>query len=44
MYGVYRLIDAQEIDYSGNRETHVGYTTDREAAIATAAKLNREAS
>lgn len=41
MYAVYRLIDAQKTDHSGNREYAGGYTPNREAALVLAQNLNK---
>lgn len=40
MYGVYRKIDADAIDHSGNRQMHGGYTSNRDEAAALAERLN----
>ena len=42
MYAVYRQIDVNKVDHSGNREFAGGYTADREAAVAVADSLNRK--
>lgn len=41
-YAVYRLRDVNEVDHSGNREYHGGYTTNKAEAEALAKKLNEE--
>lgn len=41
MYQVYRIIDIEEVDHSGNRETHGGWTTDLEETKKIADKLNK---
>lgn len=41
IYGVYRIIDPNEVDHSGNRETFDYYDT-REEAAAIAERLNKE--
>lgn len=43
MYGVYRILDTNEVDHSGNREHYGDYVESREAAAAIAARLNAEA-
>jgi len=41
LYGVYRLLDVDEVDHSGNREMHGGYEySSREAAQTLARLLN----
>lgn len=40
IYGVYRTRDVNEVDHSGNREMHGGYTDNREEAAAIAERLN----
>lgn len=40
IYGVYRLLNKNEVDHSGNRET-VSYYDTREEAKKVADKLNR---
>ena len=40
MYGVYRLLDINAVDHSGNREYHGGYTLDRNEAQAIVDGLN----
>lgn len=42
MYGVFRLIDIDGVDHSGNREMFGGYTPNREEAVVVAMRLNRE--
>lgn len=42
IYGVYRFIDPNEVDHSGNREFYGEYLTDKQEAIALAEKLNEE--
>jgi hypothetical protein len=42
MYGVYRLLDVNEVDHSGNREMSGKYLSCREAAEFVADKLNAE--
>ena len=39
-YAVYRLLDSQKTDHSGNREFATLYLDDREQAQAIADKLN----
>lgn len=39
---VYRLLDINSIDHSGNREYHGVYTTDKKAAQDEADRLNWE--
>ncbi|MBT9168976.1 MAG: hypothetical protein DDT19_02328 [Syntrophomonadaceae bacterium] len=40
MYIVYRLLNTNDVHYSGNREEYGRYMADRTAAIAIADKLN----
>lgn len=40
LYSVYRLKDIDEVDHSGNRETHSGFFEDRKSAEDYAAQLN----
>lgn len=40
MYGVYRIINPKDVDYSGNREMYGSYTIDKSVAEGQAAKLN----
>lgn len=40
MYGVYRLLDVDEVDHSGNREHHGGYFGHKEVARKFADMLN----
>ncbi len=40
MYAVYRLIDVDEVDHSGNREFATEYMDSKEKAKAVAAELN----
>lgn len=40
LYAVCRLIDADEVDHSGNRELATGYMADRAEAERIAAELN----
>lgn len=40
LYSVYRLRDVDEVDHSGNRETHSGFFEDRKSAEDYAAQLN----
>lgn len=42
LYGVYRTINTDEIDHSGNREMAGGFIENREAAQIIADKLNAE--
>lgn len=42
VYGVYRTLDVNDVDHSGNREVHGEYTDNREKAVALAERLNRE--
>ena len=42
LYSVYRLKDIDEVDHSGNRETHSGFFEDRKSAEDYAAQLNEE--
>jgi hypothetical protein len=42
MYGVYRQLEVDKTDHSGNREHFGGYFPEREWAEALAAKLNEE--
>ncbi len=42
LYRVYRLLDANEVDHSGNREYSGEYTKDKAAAQALADKLNAQ--
>jgi hypothetical protein len=42
MYGVYRMVDVNAVDHSGNREMAGGYVAYREAAQILANKLNQE--
>jgi len=42
MYGVYRQIDVNAVDHSGNREHYGEYLENREAAAIIADYLNRE--
>ena len=42
LYAVYRLIDVDKVDHSGNREFAGGYTTNKKAAIEVANILNKE--
>ena len=42
MYAVYRLIDVNEVDHSGNREYAGGFMADRAATQALADQLNGE--
>lgn len=42
LYSVYRLKDIDEVDHSGNRETHSGFFEDRKSAEVYAAQLNAE--
>ncbi|NTW04559.1 MAG: hypothetical protein HGA27_00390 [Peptococcaceae bacterium] len=41
MYGVYRQVDVEGVDHSGNRENFGGYLAEREWAEALAEKLNK---
>lgn len=40
MYAVYRLIDVDEVDHSGNREFATDYIKSKEKAVAIAQELN----
>ena len=40
MYGVYRQLDINAVDHSGNREHSGGYVDNREAAQVVADALN----
>ena len=40
MYGVYRRLDVNAVDHSGNREYHGGYTLDRDEAQMIVDGLN----
>lgn len=40
MYGVYRQLDVNAVDHSGNRENSGGYVDNREAAQVVADALN----
>lgn len=42
IYGVYRFIDPDEVDHSGNREFYGEYLTNKQEAITLAARLNEE--
>ena len=42
MYGVYRMINTDEIVHSGNREMAGGFIKNREAAQIVADQLNAE--
>lgn len=42
LYSVYRLKDVEEVDHSGNRETHSGFFENREDAEDYARTLNGE--
>ncbi|MBS3885587.1 MAG: hypothetical protein KGZ56_00860 [Dethiobacter sp.] len=42
VYGVYRILDVNGVDHSGNREMHGNYMDSREEAMAIAERLNRE--
>ena len=42
MYGVYRTLDINAVDHSGNREMHGNYTDNREEAVSVAERLNSE--
>ena len=39
-YRVFRIIDTNAVDHSGNREFSGGYTSDREEAMQRAEALN----
>lgn len=41
-YAVYRLIDINAVDHSGNREFATDYMPDKTEAQAIAAELNKE--
>lgn len=40
MYAVYRLIDENEVDHSGNRHQATGWYEDYDFAVKVAQKLN----
>ena len=40
LYGVFRIINTNEVDHSGNRELYHGYLESRQEAAALAASLN----
>ena len=40
LYGVYRLLDVNEVDHSGNREFAGNYVEDRQIAELVAEQLN----
>jgi len=40
LYGVYRLLDINEVDHSGNREFAGNYVEDRQIAEFVAEQLN----
>lgn len=40
-YGVYRLLNMNEVDHSGNREHHGDFVQDRGKAVGLAEKLNK---
>ena len=40
MYGVYRQLDVNAVDHSGNREYHGGYTLSKDEAQAIVDELN----
>jgi len=40
MYGVFRIIDTNKVNHSGNRENYGGYIENREEAIEKAKYLN----
>ena len=42
MYGVYRQLDIDQIDHSGNREYAGEFTLDRETALLLAEELNKK--
>jgi len=42
MYAVYRLLDVNAVDHSGNREFATDYMDDREEAKQIADKMNSE--
>ncbi|NLG57624.1 MAG: hypothetical protein GX540_04360 [Clostridiales bacterium] len=42
MYAVYRLLDVNAVDHSGNREYATEFMADREAARAIADRMNAE--
>lgn len=42
VYAVYRLLDADEVDHSGNREFATDYLRDRATAEKIASELNDE--
>ena len=42
IYGVYRIIDPNEVHHSGNRETYGEYVDTRAEAAAIADRLNQE--
>lgn len=41
-YAVYRLIDINEVDHSGNREFAGEYVEDKQAALFVAQELNKK--
>lgn len=41
LYRVYRLLDTEEVDHSGNREYYGPYTQDRYKATTLANELNQ---
>ncbi len=43
MYGVYRQIDVNAVDHSGNREHYGNYLDNRDKAAEIAQALNKEA-
>ena len=42
MYGVYRQLDINAVDHSGNREYHGGYTLDRNEAQMIVDDMNQK--
>lgn len=42
LYGVFRTINTDEVDHSGNREPYGGYLESRQEAMDIAERLNRE--
>ena len=44
MYAVYKLINENEVQHSGNMEFATGYTADRMEAVRKADELNKEES
>lgn len=42
LYGVYRLLDINEVDHSGNREFAGDYIEDKQTAMLIAEELNEK--